>query len=78
MAARRYRARPYSGKVTLFVAAERTIEIVDDPVEQWKPLAKGGVDVITIPGDHLTIVTEPNVRVLAQRLDEYLARANHE
>jgi thioesterase domain-containing protein len=76
LAARKYKAQPYDGTATLFLAANRGIEGFSDPVEQWNSLVRGGVRAITVPGDHVTMGAEPHVRVLAQRLDECLAEAN--
>jgi amino acid adenylation domain-containing protein len=73
VAARKFRAHPYSGSVTLFRAEYQGLEGLSDPVEEWKSLATGGVHVITVPGDHVTMLNEPNVGVLAKRLDECLA-----
>ena len=76
LAARKYEAHPYDGTATLFLAGNRGIEGLSDPVEQWNSLVRGGVRPITVPGDHVTMVSEPHVRVLAQRLDECLAEVN--
>jgi amino acid adenylation domain-containing protein len=78
LAARRYGAHRYTGNVTLFVATDRPIDELSDPAEQWSLLAHGGVCAIKVPGDHATIMSEPNVRVLAQNLDQILARVNSE
>jgi thioesterase domain-containing protein/acyl carrier protein len=76
IAARKYRAVPYHGKVILFLAREGDNEGLGDPIEQWQSLAKGGVQAIWVPGDHVTIVREPQIRELAQRLDECLLDIN--
>jgi hypothetical protein len=34
----------------------------------------GGVEVIEVPGDHLGLLVEPHVRVLADRLRECIDR----
>jgi thioesterase domain-containing protein/acyl carrier protein len=34
----------------------------------WKQIVRGPVDVHTVPGNHLTLMAEPNVHVLAARL----------
>jgi aspartate racemase len=75
-AARKYRAAPYDGEVTLFLAAEEVLEGSFDLIEAWQPLAKGGVRGIRVPGDHVTMVREPHVKELARRLDECLLDIN--
>jgi thioesterase domain-containing protein len=81
LAAREYRSVPhdgisYDGKITLFLAAERDMKGSADPVEEWQSLAKGAVQAISVPGDHVTMLREPNVRVLADKLDECLSEIN--
>jgi thioesterase domain-containing protein len=81
LAARKYRSVPhdgilYDGKVTLFLAAERAVKGSANPVEEWQSVTKGAVQAISVPGDHVTMLREPNVRILGQRLDECLAEIN--
>lgn len=40
--------------------------------DNWYRLAEGGLDVYIVPGSHSSILHEPNVRVLADKLMEYL------
>ncbi|NBE06548.1 type I polyketide synthase [Paragemmobacter ruber] len=44
------------------------------PDNQWTPFAPN-IDVVEVPGDHDSMVLEPNVRVLAARLRAALAEA---
>ena len=66
LAAKDYVTQPYPGRVMLFLASEQTVE--GDQHEVWSKLALGGVELHQIPGDHVTLIEEPNVRVLAERL----------
>src|SRR5262249_14704307 len=66
LAAKDYVTKPYPGRVTLFLASEQTVE--GDQRDVWSKLALGGVELHQIPGDHVTLIEEPNVRVLAERL----------
>jgi thioesterase domain-containing protein len=68
LAARDYVTKAYPGRVTLFLAREQSIGDAEDPQVIWGKLAKGGVEAYEIPGDHVTLVTEPHVRVLAEKL----------
>jgi thioesterase domain-containing protein len=65
-AAKRYVPRTYPGPVTLFKASEQRGE----PEENlgWGALVSGRLTVHMIPGDHETIVYDPNVLVLAEEL----------
>jgi thioesterase domain-containing protein/non-ribosomal peptide synthetase component F/NRPS condensation-like uncharacterized protein len=71
-----YTPRDFSGKLTLFRAAERTAEYRHDFALGWDEVAKGGVDVITIDGDHLTIMEPPNVNSLAAHLTHLIRQRN--
>jgi acyl transferase domain-containing protein/surfactin synthase thioesterase subunit/acyl carrier protein len=75
-----YRTPVYAGKIALFrppldtahrlpggrvASSARTIV---DPHNHWKSFVTGGVDLHVVPGDHDSMVLEPNVRVLAGKL----------
>jgi thioesterase domain-containing protein len=65
-ARRSYTPQTYPGPVTLLKAAERADSF--DPILGWDSLAADGVKVYIVPGDHYTLLKEPNVQVLAERL----------
>ena len=67
-----YRYKPYQGKVTLFLAEEGLTLESKEPTLGWGNLAQEGVDIHWIPGDHLTMVSKPNVEILAQKLQHCL------
>jgi thioesterase domain-containing protein/acyl carrier protein len=75
----RYDLAPWSGKLALFrpaldrkwqvsggrfVDSEREYVMADNGWSPWAPL----LEVVEVPGDHDSMVLEPNVRVLAARL----------
>jgi thioesterase domain-containing protein len=60
---------PYAYRDALFVA--RTAE--EAHVLGWGAQVDGTVEVHLIPGSHVTLASEPNVRVLAERMRESLA-----
>ncbi|HEY2953461.1 MAG TPA: amino acid adenylation domain-containing protein, partial [Verrucomicrobiae bacterium] len=68
LAAQSYAPKLYPGQVTVFSSSEKGMAEYYDPQVIWGPLAGGGVQVHTIPGDHVTMIEEPHVRVLAQKL----------
>jgi acyl transferase domain-containing protein/thioesterase domain-containing protein len=70
----RYTARQYPGRIVLF-RAEKGVGALDDRYGDklgWDGLAQEGVEVHTIPGSHLDLMREPNVRILARALDACL------
>ena len=72
-ASRLYVPKPYTGKMVLFRAMERDLfEVGYDRDLGWGPLAAGGLEIFDVPGDHLGILKDPNVRVLAEKLQLYL------
>jgi amino acid adenylation domain-containing protein len=66
---RRYRPGPISGSITLFRAQDPPGQIDDDYA--WSPLA-GTLEVLTLPGDHYSLLTEPYVAALAGELGSRL------
>jgi amino acid adenylation domain-containing protein len=68
-----YVPRQYAGRVTLFRAAQQPWNCSHDPLMDWARLARGGVHVQTVAGNHETILQEPNVRELAHALTAALA-----
>jgi thioesterase domain-containing protein len=74
-----YRPQPYAGRITLFASEEQptSIDIARDPCLGWGAWAEGGVEVRRVPGRHLDMIREPNVRVLAAELSECLARGEN-
>lgn len=73
-ALQRYAPRPYSGPVTLFRAANQPPGAVEDPTNGFSGLAVGPFEVVVVPGFHAAIVREPQVRGLAQRLNESMEK----
>ncbi|BDA74266.1 amino acid adenylation domain-containing protein [Calothrix sp. PCC 7716] len=57
----------YPGKVIFFRAIEQTKEHTHY-LERWEELAAGGLEIHDIPGHHDTIMSEPHVQVLAEKL----------
>ncbi|MBK8498107.1 MAG: amino acid adenylation domain-containing protein [Flavobacteriales bacterium] len=61
-----YKPKPYKGQLTVFKAATSW-----GPNEMgWSALAHGGLDVQVVPGDHYSIIKEPNVAALTEKLVE--------
>jgi thioesterase domain-containing protein/acyl carrier protein len=75
----RYASRYYPGTVTLFNAAERDPALIPDPQYGWVGLAKD-IKIQEVPGNHDTMLFEPNVAELARQVNAALdqARTHHE
>ena len=70
-----YQPRFYAGKVSFVTTATKTF-FPADPAAAWKHLA-ADLEVETVPGDHLNIVTTEFVS-LAALLTRYIRRANEQ
>jgi amino acid adenylation domain-containing protein len=72
------RVAPYPGGITLFcsdddeVPEEGSWEV---QLRRWSEVARGPVDVERVPGNHRTVLREPNVGVVAERLKVRLRAA---
>jgi thioesterase domain-containing protein len=61
----RYHPKPYAGRIVL-LRADGTLRKAHD--QGWGAFARDGVDVRVIPGNHVTVLREPSVRLLAAAL----------
>jgi thioesterase domain-containing protein len=61
--------------LTLFRASEKSLRGTRDVYAGWKDLAGGCLEVYEIPGGHVSILAEPQVLTLVQRLTVCLQRA---
>ena len=72
IATRSYVPRPYAGRVLLF---KRTIDLIGryrQPDNGWGRVVRDGLEVYPIEGDHMALLAEPGVDVLADKLAEAL------
>ncbi|MBK9399632.1 MAG: amino acid adenylation domain-containing protein [Bacteroidetes bacterium] len=67
-----YKIKPYKGSLVLFRAKDGHYNNEYDEDLGWGNFVKGKTTVITVPGDHNTIFEEPNVPVLAAKMNEIL------
>jgi amino acid adenylation domain-containing protein len=70
-----YVPHEYPGKITLFWCSEQSFRAYEDWRLGWSEVAGGGLELHGIPGGHLTMLTEPNIGVLARELQAALQRA---
>ena len=78
-ARRRYKLKPFSGKIHLFRAERQPPSDLyeSDPFLGWGGMAEGGVEIHQLPGDHSLYLREPNVGTLARELSSCLADASN-
>ncbi len=75
----RYNPEPYAGKVILFKSDHTSTEIdnIKDPQLGWGEVSLGGVEIINCPGDHVSMLTDPHVETVANKLRQAIAGALH-
>ncbi|MCP5099423.1 MAG: alpha/beta fold hydrolase, partial [Chloroflexi bacterium] len=74
-AIRLYIPQPYPGKLFLFQSSKgyrNPLNRSAAPQMGWGYSVKGSVESASIPGDHLGMLEEPNVRILAEKLQAAL------
>jgi thioesterase domain-containing protein/acyl carrier protein len=65
----------YPGRITLFLTEEAASLYAVDPRDGWAALS-GGIEVHDVPGDNQSMVQEPHVGILAERLRSSIDSAN--
>jgi len=74
-AADKYVLRPWAGHVVLMRAEKTGFEAEGlGPAYGWDEVVTGGVEVVEVPGNHDTLVLEPNATTLVQELRSTLDR----
>ena len=74
-ALKQYQPRVYPGRLILFRARMQPLFSAHDPDKGWESLAAGGLEIKVVPGNHLGMLQEPHVKVLAEQLRAYLDEA---
>ncbi|GCF08365.1 non-ribosomal peptide synthetase [Dictyobacter arantiisoli] len=62
-----YIPQPYTGPVTLFRAKEDEVQAPGKRLNEWQTLAEQ-IEVHLVPGNHITMIEEPDVKDLAASL----------
>lgn len=71
----------YPGRITLFkstINSNDEMDLVEDPTWGWGKWSQESVDLCCIPGDHVSIVNEPDVQVLAEKLRACISRTEED
>jgi len=69
-----YHPRTYHDRVQLFIAGDKPASVAEYQTKGWSELA-AEVETHVVPGDHYTILRNPNVEKLAEDLTAYLQEA---
>ncbi|MDX1953726.1 MAG: thioesterase domain-containing protein, partial [Verrucomicrobiota bacterium] len=67
--------RPFPGQIHLFRARKQPLRSFN-PTFGWEQLVEDRVHVTVIPGTHESMLQEPNVQVLANKLNQLLAQSH--
>jgi thioesterase domain-containing protein/acyl carrier protein len=70
--------RTYGGRITVFRVQQQPRQRVRDPQLGWGKLARGGVDLHFIPGDHTNVLKEPHVQGLAAEMKKCLLQSSEQ
>lgn len=68
LAANEYTPKPFPGRMALIRCREKSFFDGPDDYLGWGGLAEGGIAVFDAPGDHHTLMSEPNVGELGRIL----------
>jgi thioesterase domain-containing protein len=75
-AADRYSLRPWRGRVVLMRAEKVHIAFQSlGDAYGWDRVVEGGFELLTVPGEHDTLVLEPNASVVVRKLRDVLDRS---
>ena len=71
-----YQPKSYPGSMLLLNASETPPEVIEDPTHGWGSLVLDDIQTYTITGDHYTIMKAPQIKCLAEKLNNHL-NINH-
>ena len=72
--ARQHMTRPAEVRITLLRTRTRGLLQGDPPDGRWQPLALGGVEVLSLPGQHRSVLEPPHADAVAEAINRVLAR----
>jgi thioesterase domain-containing protein len=65
--------RPYDGRVVLFVPDGDPAGTTRRALAQWRAVLRTEPEVVTVPGEHLTVIVGPGARAVGARLKDEIA-----
>jgi thioesterase domain-containing protein len=69
-----YSPRQFPGAITLFQASAIQAGAYKDPYSGWDGMAAAGLEIVEVPGNHVSVIDDTNIDVLAAELAGNLAR----
>lgn len=69
---KKFAPKPYGGGTIIFRASERNLDPCDDRYLGWESIIRGKIKSFEIEGDHMSMLEDPAVRVLAEKLNAAL------
>jgi thioesterase domain-containing protein len=73
-----YKPEPYAGQVTLFSATNRPWYVRWDMMENWANTLTGQLDIVSVPGNHMSMLEPPQVDLLAEKIEALLPQIDRE
>lgn len=70
--------RRFDGRLVLFRAEKQPLGIYPDPKLGWEAVVADNIEVYEIPGHHTSIIYEPRVHIVAEKLTQILAETQAE
>ena len=70
--------RRFGGRLVLFRAEKQPLGIYPDPKLGWGTVVGDNIEVYEIPGHHTSIIYEPRVHILAEKLSQILSETQAE
>jgi|SRR5579863_7667032 len=68
-----FKPKPYPGRIVL-IRSEKRPRFSDETALGWDGVAEDGIEVCTVPGDHFSVLEEPDVAGMANALNGLLKR----
>ena len=62
-------------RIALIKASERISDLPQELAMGWDGLTENGVEILEVPGNHFTMIREPHVRFMAERLKSRIDEA---
>ena len=69
-----YEPEPYNGNICYFLAQSRDRFNPAEPDAGWRELVKNKINVVAVKGDHISIMEQPNVNVIASHLNKIMIK----
>jgi thioesterase domain-containing protein len=72
LALQSYVPQVYPNQIVYLQASDEVSNDLHNPILSWNELSREPIEIITIPGNHYTIITKPNIQLLAEHLNAFV------